>query len=290
MSRFSAFSISHAPPRGNVVLACHGVDLGGSEPAPIGQAGGMLRVPLYRVRKAKSRLSRFVAMAALLSVLAHAAALAADLTPPSDTLQQRVRPCIACHRADGIDLQAGYVPRLHGKPAGYLFNQLVNYREGRRHHGPMEHMVSNLSDEYLWEMAQYFAQGEAPHPPPAAAPAERVQARGRELAMHGDPARGIPACQACHGQRLTGVEPNTPGLLGLPNHYLAAQLGAWRVGRRQAAEPDCMHEIATRLSAEDIQAVSRWIAAQPVPQNAAPEAEPISEPPMGCGSVPLPGQ
>lgn len=211
--------------------------------------------------------------------------------PATNTMQQRVQPCMACHAAKGINLQSGYVPSLHGKPAGYLFNQLVNYQTGRRQHRAMEHMVSNLSAEYLWEMAVYFAELDAAYPEPAPPPDNPgLRDRGLELVTRGDQKRGIPACQACHGERLTGVQPNTPSLLGLPSHYVAAQMNAWRMGRRQAADPDCMRDIVERLEPEDIHALARWLAAQPAPENPEPRSEPISDMPMECGSVQPPEQ
>lgn len=235
------------------------------------------------------RIGRVLSGGILLFAWAGLGAAADDSLVARDTMTQRVQPCLACHGEASINLQAGYVPRLDGKPAGYLFNQLVNYQDGRRQHRAMVHMVSNLSEEYLWEMAEYFASRDAPYPEPAppAANAE-LRERGLELVRRGDPARGVPSCQACHGADLTGVEPNTPGLLGLPAHYLAAQFGAWRSGTRQAAAPDCMYEIAERLTPQDIQAVSRWIAAQPLPEDPTPAAEPVAALPMECGSVPLP--
>lgn len=233
------------------------------------------------------RLCRLVRPIVLLGVsVLPAAALAA---PAGDPTEQRVQPCLACHGEQGIDLQAGYVPRLHGKPAGYLYNQLVNYRAGRRRHQTMQYMVSHLSRDYLWEMAQYFAHREVPYPPAAAPGDDALLARGRELVRDGSPVQEIPACQACHGSRLTGVEPNVPGLLGLPRAYIASQLGAWRAGTRRAAAPDCMHRIAQRMAERDVQAVAAWLTAQPVPTDTRPRPTPIAEPPMECGSVSLPG-
>lgn len=225
----------------------------------------------------------------LVLALAFSPSLPAEEAPGLDTMEQRVQPCMACHAETGINLQSGFIPSLHGKPAGYLFNQLVNYQEGRRHHRAMEHMVNNLPAEYLREIAEYFAGLEPSYPEPAPQTTDAaLHERGEELITAGDAGRGVPACQACHGERLTGVEPNTPSLLGLPSHYVAAQMTSWRIGRRQAAEPDCMHEIAERLSPRDIYAMSQWLAAQPVPANTSPLPRPITDLPMDCGSVPLP--
>src|SRR5476651_2880622 len=77
----------------------------------------------------------------------------AQNAPVPDTLEQRVIACAACHGKSGEGLKANeYYPRIAGKPAGYLFNQLVNFRERRRHSPVMNHMVAYLSDDYLREI------------------------------------------------------------------------------------------------------------------------------------------
>jgi len=203
-------------------------------------------------------------------------------------IAKRVAPCTTCHGKEGRATNDGYYPRIAGKPAGYLFNQLRNFRDGRREQYPlMTHLVQHLSDDYLKEMAEHFAAQDLPYPPPqpAAAP-PAVLERGKALALNGDPSRNIPACMACHGQALTGVAPALPGLLGLPRDYLLGQFGAWREGARRAAAPDCMGEITNRLSLEDINAVSSWLAAQPVPPDAKPAASLPAKLPVACGSVP----
>lgn len=221
-------------------------------------------------------------------VLAAAGASTAGAAPASDAIAKRVAPCMACHGKEGRAASDGYYPRIAGKPAGYLYNQLLNFREGRREQYPlMTYLVQHLSDDYLKEMATYFAGQHPPYPPPQPATVSAsVLERGRLLAGNGDASRNIPACMACHGKALTGVAPALPGLLGLPRDYLNAQFGAWREGARRAAAPDCMGEIAKRLTIEDISAVSAWLAAQPVPSNAAPAAALQEKLPIDCGSVP----
>ncbi len=203
----------------------------------------------------------------------------------TDTMAQRTMACTACHGKEGRATRDGYFPRIAGKPAGYLYNQLLNFRDGHRRYPQMTYMVSNLSDAYLKEMAEYFASLDLPYPPaqPAAASTEML-ARGRRLALDGDPARNIPACTACHAARLTGMLPTIPGLLGLPRDYLNAQFGAWRSGMRHAAEPDCMAEISRKLSPEDIGAVSAWLSSQPVPQDMKARPQGSTKLPIRCGS------
>ena len=200
-----------------------------------------------------------------------------------DTIAQRTLACAACHGQQGRAGPDGYYPRLAGKPAGYLYNQLINFRDGRRHYGLMQQLINPLSDAYLLEMAQYFSSLEVPYPPPVATTvAPDVLRRGRRLVFQGDAARQIPACVQCHGQSMTGVAPNIPGLLGLPRDYLNAQLGAWNTGQRRAHAPDCMKAVVARLSVEDINAVGSWLAAQEPPVNTKPA---LAMPPLASGAI-----
>ncbi|MEJ1164287.1 cytochrome c4 [Variovorax sp. CCNWLW186] len=203
-------------------------------------------------------------------------------------IEQRVAACIACHGREGATTNAGYFPRLSGKPAGYLFNQLRSFRDGRRFNADMTYMVQHLSDAYLMEMAEYFAGLDLPYPSGSTAsdatPAQL--ARGRQLALEGDTARRIPACVQCHGAALTGVQPAIPGLLGLPRLYVSSQLGAWLTSERHALAPDCMAEIGRRMTTADINAVASWLAVQPMPADPKPVSSLPAPLPIACGGMP----
>nr|WP_226467136.1 c-type cytochrome [Hydrogenophaga taeniospiralis] len=195
--------------------------------------------------------------------------------------------CTLCHGQEGRATNAGYFPRIAGKPADYLYHQLLHFREGRRNNAGMSYLLDHLNDAYLRDIAGHFAGLDLPYPPPQPATAPPAElARGEALVRHGDPARELPACAACHGAALTGVSPAVPGLLGLPRDYLVGQLGAWQTGLRQAFAPDCMAHVAKRLAPADVAAVSSWLAAQPLPADAHP-APPTREPlPLKCGLSP----
>ena len=222
------------------------------------------------------------ALAAVLTVLPSHARQPARVP---DTLAQRAVACAACHGEQGRATSEGFYPRIAAKPEGYLYNQLLNFRDGRRKNPAMTHMVSNQSDAYLMELARYFASLNPPYPPAARATvARQVLERGRVLALQGDPARRVPACIGCHGQQLTGVKPAIPGLLGLPRDYLNAQFGAWRNGTRKAASPDCMAQVTARMTPEDINAVSAWLSSQPLPADMKPAAAIATPLPLSCGA------
>ena len=237
-------------------------------------------------------------VAAALVALALSAGAAAQTAPASTTpatpaatvsassMSLRVLACTACHGKEGRATPDGYFPRIAGKPAGYLANQLVNFRDGRRSYPQMTYLIEHLTDDYLREMAEHFAALDLPYPPPPppqASPA--ALEHGRKLVQVGDAARKIPACVACHGAAMTGVSPSIPGLLGLPRDYLNSQLGAWKTGQRRAHQPDCMADIARQLTSDDVSAVSAWLAAQPVAVGGKPARTLPAAMPSRCGGV-----
>ena len=211
---------------------------------------------------------------------------AAPRRAPPDTMAARVLACTGCHGDQGRATPDGYQPRIAGKPDGYLFNQLLNFRDGRRSVPAMTWIVDHLPEPYLREIAAHFASLHPPYPPPAppAASAAELE-RGRRLVVDGDASRGLPACAACHGDALLGARPAIPGLLGLPRDYLNAQLGAWRNGSRRATAPDCMAEVVRRMPPGDVAAVTAWLASRPVPQPARPAAAAPARLPLDCGGL-----
>jgi cytochrome c553 len=213
-------------------------------------------------------------------------ALAAVAAPATfeDTMAQRVLACTGCHGPQGRAAPDGYYPRIAGKPPVYLYNQLLNFRDGRRRYGLMNALLAPLSDTYLREIASHVAGLDVAYPPPQPpqAGSELVE-RGRRLVHEGDATRRVPACVQCHGAAMMGVAPSIPGLLGLPRDYLNAQLGAWRANARRAQAPDCMAQVAKALSPEDIGAVSAWLAAQPA--QGKPAASLPTALPLACGGV-----
>ncbi|RZJ12287.1 MAG: c-type cytochrome [Rubrivivax sp.] len=200
-----------------------------------------------------------------------------------DSIEARVQGCVTCHGQSGQG--SGYFPRIAGKPSGYLYNQLVAFRDGRRAYSPMNYLVAYLPDEYLREMAEHFSKQRPPFSAVAATTLDTATlTRGQMLATQGDKKTGVPACMACHGAGLTGMEPGIPGLVGLRSTYLSAQLTRWRVGDRHATEPDCMKRVASKLTDADINAVAGWLSLQSPPKDSSPESSNLVRMPFACGS------
>jgi cytochrome c553 len=207
----------------------------------------------------------------------------------ADAMEERLAACTACHgeRGAGAD-GAEYVPHLAGKPAGYLFEQLAGFRDGRRNYAQMTWMVQFADDAWLHEIARHYAAQPArtrPADTGAGNLDEAMRATAEHLVFEGDPARGVDPCAACHGQALTGLEPGIPALVGLPAEYIIAQLGNWRSGIRHARAPDCMADIANAIAPEDVRAVAVWLSQQARADGESTAAEGAFVPPHACGSL-----
>ena len=217
--------------------------------------------------------------------IANAAETARAVIP--DTMDERVKACTICHGEEDRVGRDAYYPRIAGKPRGYLFNQLRNFRDGRRHYQPMAILLENMSDDYLQEIAQHFATLQLPFPPP-----EQIHMTSGEISLAeslvniGVPERDVPACGACHGDNLMGTSPYIPGLLGLSRAYISAQLGGWRNGGLMRGQtPDCMSEIAKQLTDDEAIAITKWLASQPVTGQQSPASTLSSELAHRCGSI-----
>lgn len=105
--------------------------------------------------------------------------------------------------------------------------------QGRRFDRGAGPGLRDLPDSYLREIAEHFSRQ---RPPFAASVDGADSARGQALVTAGDPQKGVPACVACHGSGLTGMEPGIPGLVGLRPTHIVAQLTRWRVGERRGAD------------------------------------------------------
>ncbi len=244
-----------------------------------------------RLRSANMNVSRTLTAAALglIAFGAYSQTAAPQAASAAATVQnsmaQRMQACVMCHGKEGRATNAGYFPRIAGKPQGYLFNQLKNFREGRRRNQAMNHLMQHMSDDYLQDIAKYFAELNLPYPAVQAhgLTAQQVQL-AEQLVFKGAPERNVPACVSCHGSSMAGRQPAMPGLLTLPADYLIGQLGAWRTGSRKAIAPDCMAEVAKRLTPEEVGAVSRWLSAQTLPTDTKPQAGSGEPLPIRCGS------
>lgn len=162
--------------------------------------------------------------------------------------------CARCHEHDAAP-SSGLVPRLAGQPQAYLKRALNEYRHNKRQSGIMEPVAASLDETQIAKLAGYYAS--LPAPPANNAPPGKVSA-GRRIALEGDPKRGLPPCESCHGADALA---DYPRLAGQSVQYVVSQLELWRRGgRAQTPQGELMAEIAERMSDEQIDAVADFYA------------------------------
>lgn len=171
-----------------------------------------------------------------------------------------VPACATCHGADAEGGGNGQFPRLAGLPSAYVESQLKAFANGTRANVIMAPTAKGLSQADMRALGAYLSGLTPAHPaPPAADPATLMA--GQVLATIGDTARGLPACNTCHGPALAGGGPLIPPLTGQWETYLASQLTAFHDGTRHGGPQDMMGAIARKLTTGDIAAVSAYVAA-----------------------------
>ena len=191
---------------------------------------------------------RFVRASGLATFLLGAVTVHAAPVP------ERAHFCAGCHGPGGVgDPRAG-VPRLAGLPAPYLMRQLDAFVSGERKSPLMTPVAGLLAPEERGSLARYYAAL------PPAQDRPLPGGSGRRLAERGDPQRGLPPCNACHGSEAGPRAAETPSLLGQPARYLARQLRAWRLGHRGSERTGPMTGIARKLTDEEIESIAAYYA------------------------------
>jgi len=190
--------------------------------------------------------------------------------------------CARCHGLAGSGRPGEEAPRLAGQPQLYLEKQLDDFAAGSRESAKMAPVARALSAEQRAAVAAYFAAlYDVPYPPAPTGDPALIQ-KGGVLSALGDAARDIRPCELCHADAGVGIGPSFPYLAGQEADYTAAQLEAWRSGRRRNDPLEVMAEIAKALTPEEITALALYFArirppsdvvASPVPE------EPIPPPP-----------
>ena len=80
-----------------------------------------------------------------------------------------------------------------------------------------------------------------------------------QLVERGDPARGLPACNSCHGPTAGGpIE--TPTLARQNRDYLAAQMRAYKSGGRRNDIYTRMRSVAGKLTDREIDRLAAYYA------------------------------
>jgi cytochrome c553 len=176
--------------------------------------------------------------------------------------------CITCHGAEGQGDGSGAFPRLAGQPGWYMYKQLVDYAAGSRPNDVMSPIAMRLTEHEMEAVSAYYATIDAPYRPPLGDVDARLMQWGGQLGAVGSAERGIPACVNCHGPSGTGNPPSVPYLAGQYANYMTYQLELWRDGVRDNDAMNVMSAIASKMTDEDMRAVSEYYARVRPPERA----------------------
>ena len=161
--------------------------------------------------------------------------------------------CTACHGDNGVSA-SGLYPTLASMKADTIYKQLDDFRAGKRSWGAMNAIAQVLSPQDSADVAAYFAtRSNKSERPPLNAEQHVV---GQRLVIHGDPARGIAACSACHGPG--GYKVGAPSLQGQQPDYIERQLAAFAQRVRQNDINEQMRTIATQLEPEEMRDIAEY--------------------------------
>jgi cytochrome c553 len=182
--------------------------------------------------------------------------------------QTKAAACGACHGVDGNSSDPQY-PKLAGQHEMYIAHQLHNFKAGSRQNAIMLGMATPLSDQDMHDIGAYFASKRSL---PGVAD-QAVVDQGQKLYREGDPARGIPACMACHSIDGRG-NPGAmyPQLTSQHAQYIEAKLKDFHDGVTWGSEAHAqiMPTIAKKLDPQDITALASYIEGLHVADNHAP--------------------
>ena len=117
-------------------------------------------------------------------------------------------------------------------------------------------MVVGLSEQDIVDISAYYSeQGQT-----AGQAKESYVTLGEKLYRGGKLEAGIPSCMACHGPRGMGNAPaKYPRVSGQHADYTEIQLKAFKAGTRKNDPSGMMQLIASRMSDDEIKAVSSYI-------------------------------
>jgi cytochrome c553 len=169
--------------------------------------------------------------------------------------------CSACHGADGNSMAP--FPKLAGQGEKYLLKQLNNIQDDVRKVPSMAGLLDGMTEQDLADIAAYYSvqtsTGGQTNP--------ELLELGAQIYRSGVADRNVAACIACHSPTGQGNAPaGFPALGGQHAQYIADQLRAYRKGyddpegRTNDGEAKIMRTNASRLSDNDIEAVSSYIA------------------------------
>ncbi|HZO01515.1 MAG TPA: c-type cytochrome [Burkholderiales bacterium] len=168
--------------------------------------------------------------------------------------QERVQLCATCHGPDGNSPDPK-VPSIAGQPKLFIETQLVLFREELRKSELMLPVVKGMKDAEIVQLAGHFSK----------LPAKGMESGKPDPALMKTGAERAKAlrCGICHLSDFRGQN-QIPRLAGQREAYLAAELRAYRDGKRTGGDT-IMAAALYGVSDADLSALAHFLARSPAP-------------------------
>ncbi len=160
--------------------------------------------------------------------------------------------CAACHGETGISVAPG-VPHLAGQYSDYILHQIFNFQQGTRADASKTQLVQTLSNrKQINDISAYFAS----------------QNQMTGASMENEAGKKIyldKGCINCHGEVGKGKPQYNnifPIIGGQRKEYLVKQMNDFKIGARNTDVTEIMRQLANQLTDQDIEDVSKYLAAQ----------------------------
>ena len=164
--------------------------------------------------------------------------------------------CSACHGQNGYSTNPIW-PKLAGQHSYYIQKQIQDFQNKKRNDPSMSPMAMGLTEIDIENLSAFFA---SQSPSVEAASADKVEL-GQKIYRGGNAQSGVPACIACHGPNGAGNGPaQFPRVGGQHAAYLTKALKDFRLKTRDSDPQAMMRDIAGRMTAEEIDAVSSYMS------------------------------
>lgn len=186
----------------------------------------------------------------------------ADLTKNADVAADLIKNlCTSCHGKEGRS-ENPTVPHLAGQQEEYMVAQIKAFRKRTRGDPHAQAYMwgaartPGLTEGVIEAISGYYAKRK----PAPGTPSDNkdLLEKGKALYLHGAADKQIPKCAKCHGDKAEGDE-LIPRLAGQHKEYLTKQIEAVQMTTR---ENPALHELLGHLTAEDIDALTAYLASQ----------------------------
>ena len=156
--------------------------------------------------------------------------------------------CIGCHGPNGNSTMPG-IPSLAAQNSRYIYMQLRDFQEGRRHNDMMTPMTAGLSKDDMREIADYYSK-------------QKLSSKGFKAdaakAKLGQAKADETLCAMCHLGEFVGQN-EIPKVAGQNFDYVVKTLKDFKAKTR-TNDAGNMTSVASTLSEEDIENLGHYIS------------------------------